>query len=179
MQDPKLGSLGHQIASRLNAQSGADWAIKDQAYTWTPQPVPVMSEHPAHLASLPFGFRTCLWWYTCLLLILMLWHRQAIIDTKGDNLSSFAECRVRSWEVWDTKSPADWMPTHKPTELSRIKHKLEPISPSLRLVSMQPTCVYCRLAFGIISKRLQLTVLCQLQLTIALPWNNVKKICML
>ena len=59
-----------------------------------------------------------------LLLILMLWHRQAIFESKGDNLSSSAECRTRSWEVWDTKLPADWMPTHKPTELSTIKASL-------------------------------------------------------
>ena len=39
-------------------------------------------------------------------------------------LFSSAECRIRRWDVWDTKSPADWMPTHKPTELSRIKQKL-------------------------------------------------------
>ena len=42
---------------------------------------------------------------------------------EGDKLSSSAECRILSWEVWDTKSPADWMPTHKPAELSRIKLK--------------------------------------------------------
>ena len=34
--------------------------------------------------------------YTCLLLlILMLWHRQAIFESKGDKLSSSAECRIR------------------------------------------------------------------------------------
>ena len=46
---------------------------------------------------------------------------EVIFETKGDKLSSSAECRIQSWEVWDTKSPADWMPTHKLTELSRIK----------------------------------------------------------
>ena len=44
--------------------------------------------------------------HSCLLLILMLWCKQAILDSKGDKLSSSAECRIRSWEVWDTKSPA-------------------------------------------------------------------------
>ena len=34
------------------------------------------------------------------------------------------ECRIQSWEVWNTKSPTDWMPTHTPTELSRIKQTL-------------------------------------------------------
>ena len=35
--------------------------------------------------------------HTCfLLLILMLWHRQAIFESKGDKLSSSAECRIRT-----------------------------------------------------------------------------------
>ena len=58
-----------------------------------------MSEHSAHLTSLPFGFRTWLWRYTCLLLLIsMLWHRQAIFESKGDKLSSSAESRIRSWK---------------------------------------------------------------------------------
>ena len=61
-------------------------------------------------------------------LILMLWHGQAIFESKGDNLSSSAECWIRSWEVRNTKSPADWMPTHKPTKLSKIKKNLELIA---------------------------------------------------
>ena len=37
----------------------------------------------------------------------MLWHGQAIFESKskGDMLSASAECKIRSWEVWDTKSP--------------------------------------------------------------------------
>ena len=50
------------------------WRIKLK--TWNQQPVPMMSEHSAHLTSPPFGFRTWLWRHTCLLLISMLWHRQ-------------------------------------------------------------------------------------------------------
>ena len=34
-----------------------------------------------------------------LFLILMLWHRQAIFELKGDKFSSSVECRIRSWEV--------------------------------------------------------------------------------
>ena len=55
-----------------------------------------------------------------LLLMSMLWHRQAIFKSEGDELSSSAECRIR-FRVFGTESPADWMPTDKPTELSRIK----------------------------------------------------------
>ena len=53
----------------------------------------------------------------------MLWHRQAIFELRGEKLFSSAECRVRSWEFWETKSPADLRPSHKPTALSRIKLK--------------------------------------------------------
>ena len=63
--------------------------------TWTRQPVPMISEHSAHLTPLPVDFRTCLWRYTYfLLLISMLWHRQAIFKSKGDKLFSSAECRI-------------------------------------------------------------------------------------
>ena len=53
----------------------------------------------------------------------MLWHRQAILESKGDKLSSSAESRIRTQRVSDTCWPADWMPADKPTELSTIKLK--------------------------------------------------------
>ena len=63
--------------------------------TWTRQPVPMISEHSAHLTPQPFGIGTWLWRYTCLLLLIsMLWHRQAIFQSKGDKLCSSAECRI-------------------------------------------------------------------------------------
>ena len=34
--------------------------------------------------------------YTCLLLISMLWHREAMFKSKGDTLASSAECRIRT-----------------------------------------------------------------------------------
>ena len=58
----------------------------DLKTTWTRQCVPMISEHSAHSTSLPVGFRTWLWWYTCLLLILMLWHEQGIFKSKGDEI---------------------------------------------------------------------------------------------
>ena len=57
-------------------------------------------------------------------------------------MSPSAECRIRSWEVSDTKSQADWMPTHKQTELSRIKQKLELNRPSLWWVRHTRTYVH-------------------------------------
>ena len=63
--------------------------------TWTLQPVTMISEHSAHLAPLSVGFLTWLWRYLCLLLLIsMLWHRQAILKSKGDKLCSSAECRI-------------------------------------------------------------------------------------
>ena len=66
-----------------------------QLKTWTRQRVPMISEHSAHLAPLSVDFRTWLWRYTCLLLLIsMLWHRQAVFKSEGDKLCSSAECRI-------------------------------------------------------------------------------------
>ena len=55
----------------------------------------MISEHSAHSTPQPFGIRDWLWRYSCFLLsISMLWHRQAIFKSKGDKLSSSAECRI-------------------------------------------------------------------------------------
>ena len=63
--------------------------------TLTRQPVPMISEHSAHLAQLSVDFRTWLWRYTYLLLLIsMLCHRQAIFKSKGDKLCSSAESRI-------------------------------------------------------------------------------------
>ena len=65
--------------------------------TWTRQPVPMISEHSAHLTRLSVDFRTWHWRYTYLLLLIsMLWHRQAIFKSKGDKLCSSAESRRRT-----------------------------------------------------------------------------------
>ena len=83
----------------------------------------MISEHSSHLAPLSVDFRTRLWRYTCLLLLIsMLWHRQAIFKSKGDKLGFSVHCRIWTWSP-DTNSQADWMLADKPTELSRIKLK--------------------------------------------------------
>ena len=85
----------------------------------------MISKHSAQLNPLPFGIRTWLWRYTYLLLFIsMLWHQQAIFESKGDKLSSSAESRFRTQRVSDTYSQAHWMPADKQTELSRIKLKI-------------------------------------------------------
>ena len=82
-----------------NASWQTNWAIEHQAKkTWTRQPVPMIREHSAHSTPLPVDDRNWVWRYTCLLLISMFWHRQAIYESKGDKLSSSAECRIRSWK---------------------------------------------------------------------------------
>ena len=50
----------------------------------------------------------------------MLWHRQAILESKSSNplLNAVFEPRVSN-----TKLPANWMPADKLTELSRVKAK--------------------------------------------------------
>ena len=135
--ESKGDKLSSSAEGRIRTQrvsdtySPADWMPADKPTelsriklkTWTRQPVPMISKHSAHLTPLPFGIRTWLWRYTYLLLISMLWHRQAIFESKGDELSSSAEDRIRTQRVSDTYSPADWMPADKPTELSRIKLK--------------------------------------------------------
>ena len=55
----------------------------------------MISEHSAHLTLLSVDFRTWLRRYTYLLMLIsMLWHRQAIFKSKGDKLHSSAECRI-------------------------------------------------------------------------------------
>ena len=86
-----------------DTKSPADWMLADKPTelsriklkTWTRQPVPMISEYSAHKNPLSVDFRTWLWRYTYLfLLISMLWHRQAIFKSKGDKLCSSAECRL-------------------------------------------------------------------------------------
>ena len=114
--------------SVFGTESPADWMPADKPTelsriklkTWTRQPVPMISEHSAHSTPLPVGFRTWLWQYTCfLLLIFMLWHRQAIIESKADELSSSVQCcSIIGTRVFGTEFPANWIPADKPTELS-------------------------------------------------------------
>ena len=56
----------------------------------------MVSKQSAHSTLLPVGFRTWLWCCTCLLLISMLWSKQAVFESKGDQLSYSADCRIRT-----------------------------------------------------------------------------------
>ena len=83
----------------------------------------MISKHSAPSTSLPVGFRTWLWRHTCLLLLIsMLWRRQAIFEWKGDKLPSPAECRIRTqglWHIFASRLNA----CCQSIELSRIKLK--------------------------------------------------------
>ena len=134
--------------------------------TWTRQPVPMISEHSAHLTPLSVDFRTWLRRYTYLLLLIsMLWHRQAIFKSKGDQSCSSAE--LQDWNPGSqtpnrqADCPYDAQPTDKPTELSKGEDqdtKLRtswqnwaidsPSSPSLWSASIQPTWPHCQLTFA-------------------------------
>ena len=117
--------------------------------TWTRQPVHMISKHSAHSTSLPVGFRTWLWWYTCLLLLIsMFWHRLAIFESEGDQLSSAAECRIRTQGLrhpFASRLSACWQ-TDWAIEDQDIKLELD--SPSLWSSSIQPTQPHCQLAFA-------------------------------
>ena len=104
--EPNLQQTECPLTNRLNYQGSS---LK----TWTRQPVPIISEHSAHSTHCRFGIRNCFWRNTCLLLLIsMLWHRQAIFESKGDKLSSSAECRIRTqkglWNRISSKLNARW-----------------------------------------------------------------------
>ena len=63
------------------------------------------------------------WWYIIVVVNFDALAQATIFESKGDKLSSSAECRIRTQRVSETQSSADWMPADKPTELSRIKLK--------------------------------------------------------
>ena len=106
-----------------------------------------MSEHSAHLISLPFGFRTWLWRYTCLLLlILMLWHRQAIFESKGDEVAFL--CRMHSNLEVSRHLFASRLNTHSQIDWA-IEDQAKNLNATVRWwVSIQPTWLHCRLAFA-------------------------------
>ena len=70
-----------------------------------------MSEHSAHLTSLSELVYPRLWWYTYFLFDFdSALAQESELESKGDMLSSSVKCRVRTLEVRDTRSSADWMP---------------------------------------------------------------------
>ena len=108
----------------------------------------MISKHSARSTSLPVGFRTWLWRYTCLLLLIsMLWHRQARFESRGDKLSSSAECRIRTQglrHLFIRRRNACWQTDWAIEDQAK---RLLLGSPSLWSASIQPTRPHCQLAF--------------------------------
>ena len=118
----RIRSLEHQFSSRLNAHSQTDWAIEYQAKNlnstarpydeWALSPLDFAADWLSHLA-----LAKCM--FVVVNLDAMAQASDFLIERR--RVVFLAECMIRSLGVSDTNSPADWMPTHKPTELSRIK----------------------------------------------------------
>ena len=109
----------------------------------------MISEFSAHLAPLSVDFRTWLWRYTYLLLLIsMLWHRQAIFKSKGDKLSSSAEGRIWTRDprhLIASRLNARWQTDWAIEDQAK---KLELDSPSLWSASIQATWPHCQLTFA-------------------------------
>ena len=154
VSESKGGKLPSSAECRIrprvsDPKSPADWMPADKPIglsiikpkTWTRQPVPMVSKSWARSTLLPVGFRTWLWCCTCLLLISMLWPNQAVFESKGDQLSCFAECRIRTQRLrhqitsrlnarWQTDQSLLYMHSyHKQTDPVIHRHlKLNPIT---------------------------------------------------
>ena len=115
----------------------------------------MISEHSAHLTPLSVDFRTWLWRYTYLLLLIsMLWHRQAIFKSKGDKLCSSAECRIWTrgprhqiasrlnarWQThWAIENQAiNWNSTARPYD----QRAFSPLDPTGSWLSHLPLAIY-------------------------------------
>ena len=87
--------------------------------------------------------------YCLLLLISILWHRQAIFESKGDKLSSSAERRSRTHQGLRHQI-ASRLNAHWQTDwaIEDQAKNLELDSPSLWSASIQPTWSHSRLAFA-------------------------------
>ena len=132
--------LRHLLASRLNACWQTDWAIADQAKKleldspslWSASIQPTRPHCQLAFAPGSGDIHVCL-----LLLISMHWHRQAVLESKGDKLSSSAECRIRTQglrHLLASRLNACWQTNWAITDQAK---KLELDSPSLWSASIQ------------------------------------------
>ena len=121
MQNSKLGGWGTKSPSDLKPPHKPTELSSIKLKTGNP------ITHPhGEWAFSPIDFRAS--WLSHLGLVIymfvvnfMVWQRQAVFGLKENKLFSPDEYRIRSWEIFDTKSLSDWRSTHKPTDLSRIK----------------------------------------------------------
>ena len=145
----------------------------------------MISEHSSHLAPLLVDFRTWLWRYTCLLLLIsMFWHRQAILKSKGDKLCSSAECGIwtrgprhqftsRLNSRWQT----DWAIEDQAKNLNSTarpydQRVISPLGPTVSWLSNLALAIYMFVVFNfdalaqasdILIERRQVVFLCWMQ----------------
>ena len=81
----------HLFASRPNAQSETDWAIEDQAKNLNSTARPYDKWAKKKLSIQPT------WPGSGDIHVLLLWHRQAIFESKGDKLSSSADVHSQAY----------------------------------------------------------------------------------
>ena len=147
IRDSNPEGLWDRIYSRLNARWQTDWTIEDQAKNLKSTAVPMISEHSAHLTQLPFGIHTWLWRYTCLLLLIsMIWHRQAIFERKQTSClpllnAGFDPRGSLEPNLQQTECPLTNRLNYQGSTWS--SEKLEVDSPSLWPASIQPTQPHC------------------------------------
>ena len=104
----------HLFISRLNADDKPTELSKIKLINLnsTARPSDQQAFSPLDLTA--SWFRTWIWRYTCLLLlVLMLWHRQTIFESEGDKSSSSAECRIRTQglrQLFASRLNACWQP---------------------------------------------------------------------
>ena len=94
MQD---SNPGYQTPNRQQTECPLTNRLSCRGSSWKP------TAHPHDQRAFSPPEPTTSWlshlfrWYTCLLLLIsILWHRQAIFESKGDKLSPSAECRIRT-----------------------------------------------------------------------------------
>ena len=115
--------LRHQIASRLNAHWQTHWAIKDQAIKleldslslWSASIQPTWPHSRLAFAPGSGDIHVCCCYFRC------SGTNKRYSNRKETSCLPLLRAGFEPIRVSDTKSPADWMTTDKPTELSRIK----------------------------------------------------------
>ena len=167
--------------------------------TWTRQPVPMISEHSAHLTPLPVDFRTCLWRFRYLLLLIsMLWHRQAIFKSKGDKLCSSAECRIWTWgpkhqiaSRLNARWQTDWAIEDQAKNLNSTarpydQRAFSPLDPTISWLSHLALAIYIFVVVNLDAQaqasviqieRRQIVFLCWMQDLTFAPCSGILHIC--
>ena len=149
-QDPR-----HQIASRLNACWQTDWAIEDQAKILNLRARPYDQRAFSPLDPTVSWLSHLAPRYTYLLLLIsMLWHRQAVFKSQGDKLCSSARSRILTrdprhqiasrlnarwqtdWSIEDQAKILNW--TARPYD----QRAFSPLDPTVSWLSHLPLAIY-------------------------------------